>query len=392
MTARRSKSTGQATSQPRLVAAAAVALPGLTPDASAATTLRGYADGRGVRIGAAVADGPLQNESAYTTVLDREFNSVTAENAMKWDALEPSRGSYNWGGRRPAGEPRGRAQPGRSHTLVWHSQLPSWLANGNFSASELNTILKKHIDTTVGRYKGKIYAWDVVNEAFNEDGSMRNSLWQSKLGTGYIANALRWAHAADPNAKLYINDYNIEADNAKSDALYNLASQLLSQGVPLHGTGFQSHFTVGQVPSSMKANRKRFSDLGLEVAITELDIRIPLPADSAELARQSTDCKTASENCLGVPRCAGVTVWGITDKHSWVPGTFPGYGAALPYNENYVAKPAYTGLSNGLNPNAQRQWSAQQGVGSGTSNGTTVPPTAGMTGRTSSPFRHCGRT
>ncbi|WP_330308159.1 MULTISPECIES: endo-1,4-beta-xylanase [unclassified Streptomyces] len=336
-----------------LVAAAAVALPQLTPDASAATTLRGYADGRGVKIGAAVGDTPLTSDSAYTSVLDREFNSVTAENAMKWDAVEPTRGSFNWAAAdRLVAHASAHNQGVRGHTLAWYAQLPSWLKNGNFSASELNSILKSHIDTEVGRYKGKVYAWDVVNEAFNDDGSMRGSLWQDKLGTGYIANALKWAHAADPAAKLYINDYSIEADNAKSDALYALAKQLLADGVPLNGIGFQSHFVVGQVPSTMKANLKRFSDLGLEVSVTELDIRIPLPASSAELAQQSADYKTASENCLGVPRCAGVTVWGVSDKYSWIPGTFSGYGAALPYDENYAAKPAYTGLSNGVNPNA----------------------------------------
>lgn len=334
-----------------LIAVAAVAVPRLTPGASAATTLRGYADGRGVRIGAAVGDTPLTSDSSYTGVLDREFNSVTAENAMKWDALEPSRNSYNWAAAdRLVNHAVAKKQGVRGHTLAWYAQLPSWLKNGNFSASELNTLLKKHIDTTVGRYKGKIYAWDVVNEAFNEDGSMRGSLWQTKLGTGHIANSLRWAHAADPAAKLYINDYNIEADNAKSDALYALAKQLLAQGVPLHGIGFQSHFVVGGVPSTMKANLKRFSDLGLEVSVTELDIRIPLPASAAELAQQSADYKLASENCLGVARCAGVTLWGVTDKYSWVPSTFSGYGAALPYNEGYAAKPAYNGLSNGLNP------------------------------------------
>ncbi|WP_329544866.1 endo-1,4-beta-xylanase [Streptomyces sp. NBC_01356] len=336
-----------------LIAAAAVTLPQLTPEASAATTLRGYADARGVRIGAAVGDSPLTSDSAYTAVLDREFNSVTAENAMKWDALEPSRGGYNWAAAdRLVAHAAAHNQGVRGHTLAWYSQLPSWLKNGNFSAAELNTILKKHIDTTLGRYKGKVYAWDVVNETFNEDGSMRSSLWQDKLGTGYIANALRWAHAADPAAKLYINDYNIEADNAKSDALYALAKQLLAEGVPLNGIGFQSHFVVGQVPSTMKANLKRFSDLGLEVSVTELDIRIPLPASAAELAQQSADYKLASENCLGVARCAGVTVWGVTDKYSWIPGTFSGFGAALPYNESYAPKPSYTGLSNGLNPAA----------------------------------------
>ncbi|MFF4500907.1 endo-1,4-beta-xylanase [Streptomyces sp. NPDC001401] len=336
-----------------LIAAAAVALPQLTPDASAATTLRGYADGRGVRIGAAVGDTPLTSDSSYTTVLDREFDSVTAENAMKWDAVEPSRSSFNWAAAdRLVAHAAAHHQGVRGHTLVWYSQLPSWLRNGSFSASELNSILKSHIDTEVGRYKGKVYAWDVVNEAFNEDGSMRSSLWQNKLGTGYIANALKWAHAADPAAKLYINDYNIEADNAKSDALYALAKKLRANGVPLNGIGFQSHFVVGGVPSSMKANLKRFSDLGLEVSVTELDVRIPLPASAAELAQQSADYKRASENCLGVARCAGITVWGVSDKYSWVPGTFGGYGAALPYNESYAPKPAYTGLSNGLNPNA----------------------------------------
>lgn len=336
-----------------LVAAAVVALPHLTPNASAATTLRGFADARGVKIGAAVGDTPLTSDSSYTTVLDREFNSVTAENAMKWDAVEPTRGTFNWAAAdRLVAHAAAHNQGVRGHTLAWYSQLPSWLKNGNFSAAQLSSILKSHIDTEVGRYKGKVYAWDVVNEAFNEDGSMRSSLWQTKLGTAYIADALRWAHAADPAAKLYINDYNIEADNAKSDALYALAKQLRAQGVPLNGIGFQSHFVVGRVPSTMKANLKRFSDLGLEVSVTELDIRIPLPASSAELAQQSADYKTASENCLGVARCAGVTVWGLTDKYSWIPGTFSGYGAALPYDEKYAAKPAYTGLSNGINPNA----------------------------------------
>ncbi|MEU9451275.1 endo-1,4-beta-xylanase [Streptomyces sp. NPDC048277] len=336
-----------------LVATGVYALPQLTPGASAATTLRGYADARGVRIGTAVGDSALTSDSSYTAVLDREFNSVTAENAMKWDAVEPTRGGFDWAAAdRLVAHAAAHKQGVRGHTLVWYSQLPSWLRNGDFSATQLNSILKSHIDTEVGRYKGRVYAWDVVNEAFNDDGSMRSSLWQTKLGTGYIANALKWAHAADPAARLYINDYNIEADNAKSDALYALAKQLLAQGVPLNGIGFQSHFVVGKLPSTMKANLKRFSDLGLEVSVTELDVRIPLPASAAELAQQSKDYKTASENCLGVPRCAGVTVWGITDKYSWVPSTFTGYGAALPFDERYTAKPAYTGLSKGLDPKA----------------------------------------
>jgi endo-1,4-beta-xylanase len=186
----------------------------------------------------------------------------------------------------------------------------------------------------------------VVNEPFNEDGSYRQDVFYNAFGGGaaYIADALRTAHAADPSVKLYINDYNIEGTGAKSNAMYSLAQTLLAQGVPLGGIGFESHFIVGQVPASLQANMQRFTDLGLDVAITELDDRMSVPASSGNLQQQATDFSNVVKACLAVPRCPGVTQWNVGDADSWVPGTFPGQGAATMYDNNYQPKPAYNAV------------------------------------------------
>jgi endo-1,4-beta-xylanase len=265
---------------------------------------------------------------------------VTPGNEMKWDATEPSNGSFNFG----AGDlivdwAQSHNARVRGHTLVWHAQLPSWVSN--LQLSQVQGVMERHITTEVSHYKGETYAWDVINEPFNEDGSLRQDVFYKAMGTDYLADAIRTAHAADPNAKLYINDYNIEGVNAKSNALYSLAQSLLAQGVPLGGIGLESHFIAGQVPSSMLTNMQRFADLGLDVAITELDDRIYLPTSSASLQQQASDYGTVVNDCLAVSRCVGVSQWGVDDGHSWIPGTFPGYGAATMYDSNYQPKPAY---------------------------------------------------
>jgi endo-1,4-beta-xylanase len=169
------------------------------------------------------------------------------------------------------------------------------------------------------------------------------------MGSGYIADALRTAHAADPNAKLYLNDYNIEGMNAKSNAMFSLAQSLLSQGAPLNGIGFESHFIEGQNPSGMQANMQRFANLGLDVAVTELDDRFQsLPASSAGLQQQATDFANTVKACLGVSRCVGVTQWAIGDADSWVPGAFSGQGAATMFDQSYNPKPAFTAVQTAL--------------------------------------------
>ena len=331
-----------------LLAAAAAAVALTIPSAQAAgTPLRDLAAAKGVYMGTALMQSELTGTSG--SIAGAQFDSVTPGNEMKWQSVEPTRGTYNWG---PADQIVSFAQAHdmqvRGHNLVWHSQLPNWLTSGSFSDSALHDIMIKHVTDEVTHFKGEVVHWDVVNEPFNEDGTYRSDLWYNQLGVSYIADALTAAHAADPAAKLYINDYNIEATGAKSNAMYTLVKSLKAQGVPIDGVGFQAHFILGQVPSDFKANLQRFADLGVDVAVTELDVRMQLPSDATKLQQQANDYTTVMNDCLGVSRCKGVTVWGFTDATSWVPSTFPGQGAATPYDENYQPKPAYTAIQTAL--------------------------------------------
>ncbi len=316
--------------------------------AHASAPLRTHAAERGKLIGTAVATNQLSTEAPYRDAAAREFNAVTAENAMKWDATEPSRGQFSFGG---ADQVMAFAQTNNQvvhgHTLVWHSQTPGWVQG--LDATQLRAAMQTHVDTVVGRYAGRIAAWDVVNEVFEENGTLRNSFWLQRLGSGYIAEAFRLARAADPTAKLYINDYNVEGQNAKSNAMYNLVRDLRAQGVPIDGVGLQTHLAIQfGFPGDLQQNIQRFANLGVDVKITELDVRMQLPADATKLATQATYYRNVVDACLAVARCVGVTIWGFTDRYSWVPDTFPGQGAALPYNENYGQKPAYAAVHDAL--------------------------------------------
>lgn len=321
--------------------------------------LRDLADAKGKVMGTAVTGSKLTG--TYGEIAAREFNALTPGNAMKWGSVEPTRGSFNWAeADQIVGFAEANGQQVRGHTLVWHSQNPSWLTNGTWTSAELSQLMNDHIALEVGRYKGRLATWDVVNEPFNEDGTYRQTLWYNGLGADYIAQALTAARAADPAAKLYINDYNVEGVNAKSTALYNLVRSLKERGVPIDGVGLQAHLILGQVPSTLQQNIQRFADLGVDVAITELDIRMQLPSDSAKLTQQAADYKAVVGACVAVARCVGVTVWGFTDSDSWIPDTFPGQGAATPYDENFAPKPAYGAIAEALG-------------------GTTTPPTGACT-------------
>ncbi|SHN38012.1 endo-1,4-beta-xylanase, partial [Actinacidiphila paucisporea] len=313
---------------------------GAAGPAQAATSLRGLAEAQSRYFGTALTVPDLGNGNEMN-IANAQFDMVTPGNEMKWDTTEPGNGQYNFGpGDQILSYATSHNMRVRGHNLVWHAQLPSWVSN--LPAGQVKAAMDAHITTEVNHYKGHIYAWDVVNEPFNGDGSFVNDAFYKAMGSGYFAEALNTAHAADPSAKLYINDYNIEGQNAKSNALYNLAKTLLSQGVPLGGIGFESHFIVGQVPSDFQANMQRFAALGLDVAVTELDDRIQLPASGAALQQQATDYGNVVKDCLAVSRCVGVSQWGVDDANSWIPGTFPGWGAATMYDSNFQPKPAYT--------------------------------------------------
>ncbi|CAG2176196.1 unnamed protein product [Oppiella nova] len=167
---------------------------------------------------------------------------------------------------------------------------------------------------------------------------MQDSIFSRTFNSSFIEEAFRTAHAADPNAKLYINDYNVEAVNTKSDALYALVKELKGKGVPVHGVGLQAHFRENEIPSTYQDNIRRFSDLGLDVAITELQVRYQLPGSADKIAKQAQDYSHAFSACMNVDRCVGVTVWGFTDKYSWL--IDKGYGEQQLWTQDYKPKPA----------------------------------------------------
>ena len=325
---------------------------------AAAAPLRTHATARGKFLGYAANAQLLCNNTAtctagsdatYRNLASTEFNQVTAENVMKWETTEPNDNQYTF----TAADgimafAAANNQTVHGHTLVWHSQTPGWVQG--LPAAQMRTAMLDHIATVAGRYANNaaLTSWDVVNEAFNDDGSRRQSFWQNTLGNGYIAEAFTAARAADPNAVLCINDFSIEAINPKSTAIFNLVSQLRQQGVPVGCVGMQAHLIVNQVPSTFQQNIQRFVDLGVQVRITELDIRIPLPADATELSQQASNYTTVVNACLAVTGCAGITLWGIDDGHSWLPNSCCPEGAPLLWNASYQQKPAYTAAHNAL--------------------------------------------
>ncbi|KAI0350645.1 endo-1,4-beta xylanase [Trametes cingulata] len=290
------------------------------------------------------------NDTTYFNILknNAEFGQVTPANVMKWFATEPEEGVFTFqDGDIIANFTEKTGKLLRGHNCVWHNQLPDWLENGTFSPSQLAFIVSRHCFNLVSHYKGHV--WDVINEALNDDGTFRSDIFFNTLNTTYIPLALYAARAADPKAKLYINDFNIEGIGAKSTALKNLIKWLKSENVPIDGVGLQSHFEVGGVPPTLQQNMEEFVALGLEVAITELDIRFTsLPPDAAGIAQQKKDYETVVAACNAVEKCVGVTVWDFTDKYSWIPGTFPGQGDACPWTDTFVKKPAYEGIIEGF--------------------------------------------
>jgi endo-1,4-beta-xylanase len=326
-----------------LAAASATAITGvvvLSGTANAATTLGASAAERGRYFGAAVSASHL-GEAQYVNTLNTEFNSVTPENEMKWDALEPNRNQFNWtNADRIFNHARGRGMSVRGHTLVWHSQLPGWV--GGLDTANLRSAMVNHINQVMGHWRGQIHSWDVVNEAFEENGSRRQSAFQQRLGNGYMEEAFRAARAADPAAKLCYNDYNTDGINAKSNAVFALVQDFKNRGVPIDCVGFQSHFNAqSPVPSNYRENLARFANLGVDVQITELDIE----GSGQAQANNYTNVVNA---CLAVSRCTGITVWGIPDHYSWRPN-----GTPLLFNNSYQKKPAYTAVLNALNGGTQ---------------------------------------
>lgn len=320
------------------ICSCALALP-----AVAADSLRALAQAAGIRIGAAVDIPTLARDPAYARLLAREFNLLTPENAMKFSVIHPERSRYDFSQADALlafAEAHGMQVNG--HVLVWHQQLPDWLTQGNFSRDELKTILREHIETLVARYRGRIASWDVAAEAVAEDGRPRETFWSRGIGADYLALAFRWAHAADPQARLRYNDYGGEGGGAKSDGIYDLAAALRWRGVPIHGVGLQMHVGLEDAPPAeeVRINMLRLAALGLQTDITEMDVMLQQPSNAAALRAQAGIYRAMLQACLAVAQCRSFSTWGATDRYSWIPEFFPGQGEALLFDAAYRPKPA----------------------------------------------------
>ncbi len=298
------------------------------------------------------------SEPEYASTLSQEFNLLEPEDALKWEVLRPDPRSFDFSQADQLVDFALRHNMRiRGHALVWHRQNPRWLETGHFTPAQLSQLLETHIKTVVSRYRGRIFAWDVLNEALDERGNLRSTIWRDQPGIGfalqgsaYIAQCFRWAHDADPDALLFYNEAEAEEVNAKSDALYAMVQDLLRQGVPIHGIGLQMH--IGDTPpdfASISANIRRFTALGLQIQITELDVSLPVDTDGAahpeELRKQADIYRQIGRVCRSYSGCKAIQTWGFTDKYSWI-GSHSRHtrGAALLFDRNYHSKPAYDAL------------------------------------------------
>ncbi len=324
-----------------------------TPGATSINTLRSFAQARGFYVGAAVSVGALLKEQPYRDILATEFNMLTPEVVMKFDAIEPEQGHYNFTeGDTLVAFARAHSMQVRGHNLVWYLALPTWLTTGHFTRDELLSILHAHILAEVSHYRGVVNIWDVVNEAINNDGSLRDSIWSRVIGPDYLDLAFRWAHEANPRAHLFYNDYGAEGLGQKSDAVYHLVAGMIKRGVPINGVGLQMHVSLDNYPrpQDVLANMKRLTALGLEVQITEMDVKIQ--DDSRPMqARLSVEAQIYHDmlgTCLAVAQCTAFVMWGFTDRHSWIPAATGHSDAPLIFDALYQPKPAYYALLNVL--------------------------------------------
>ncbi|KAF9053296.1 glycoside hydrolase superfamily [Panaeolus papilionaceus] len=282
------------------------------------------------------ADYNTLNIAVNAAILKSEFGQVTPANSMKWDGTEPSRGNFYFGGADYlVNWAASNGKLVRGSYLVWHSQLPRWVSNIN-DTTTLTSVIQDHISQVAGRYRGKLDEWIVCNEVLKEDGSgLRSSVFSNVLGESFITIAFSAARAADPTARLYINDYNLDSNNTKTRGMVKLVNRINASQRYIDGIGTQMHLGAGGASGASSA----FSVLastGLELAITELDIE--------NSAHQVDDYLTVLYACLDTPSCVSITSSDVSDIASWRSAVTP-----CLFSVNYQPKPAYSALVSALN-------------------------------------------
>jgi endo-1,4-beta-xylanase len=293
-------------------------------------------------LGAAVNLDAARDDRRSLVDLTETFTSVTPENAMKWEVVEPDQGRFAFDqADTVVGFAERTGKRIRGHPLVWDQQVPAWVRE----SKDVMAALRRHVTTMVERYKGRVEMWDVVNEPLEDDGTLTRTPWSQAAGERFIDEAFRAAHAADPKARLFLNELAAERPGPKLRALLALAGRLKQRGVPIDGIGLQNHTNTANPPTEADLRRTfgRIAALGLDVEITEMDVTVPPDGD---LAAQARAYAAAARACVAAPNCTGLTVWGVTDKWSWL-------GAEkrpLLFDASGDPKPALTAVRDALTP------------------------------------------
>ena len=343
---------------------------------SAATTLRAAASARQREIGVGLSQRPLRWNQRVRDVSAREFNLLSGIDEFVFNVMRPARDQYRFCGADQVvafAEANGmRVHAGSG--LLW-GRNPDWLTQGNFTRDEMIAIMREHIQTVVGRYRGRVHVWNVVNEVYDNLGHVQTGdqqIWARVIGPEYIDMAFQFAHQADPDARLVLNSYGDEGSicaahcgpgnapgsrNLKADGLYNAAKELLKRGVPLHGVGMQTHWGAlpsypSADPNSVADQMKRLGELGLDVYITEMDVAITRPATPEKLREQANVYSRMMRTCLAAPNCKSLIVFGSDDGNWTEPPAFARSGsplvgqltAPLLFDAEFDAKPAYEAM------------------------------------------------
>ncbi|WP_020528376.1 endo-1,4-beta-xylanase [Flexithrix dorotheae] len=333
-------------------------------EATAVTSLKTAAD---FPVGGAISIRRIQQDSATRQILNEQFNSITATNDMKMHSVLREDGTFNW---ERVDKLVNFAESHQhrlfGHTLVWHSATPEWVeAQTNGDPDKLDAFMKNYIQTFVGKYKGKVAGWDVVNEVMNtHGGGYRETYWYKTLGKAYVEKAFQYAHEADPDADLFYNDFNIERDTAKLHTALKMIEDLKAKNIPITGLGFQMHIRM-DIPDSVIAYAlKKGAETGLKIHLSEVDIIFNKHDDSQgggiQVYETITDelleaQKEKYRNLVEmyksiVPKAQqyGITLWGFNDRDTWINGFFNLEDKPCIYDENLKPKPAYYGMLEGL--------------------------------------------
>ena len=330
-------------------------------------SLKGLKSVSNFPIGTAIQIQTLMNDPELSKLQIENFNSITSDRDMKMNRVLPTEGNYNW---KTVDTilyyAKTHNQRLFGHNLIWHSSNPNWVeTKGAKDSLWLSKFMKEYIHTYVGRYKGKVAAWDVVNEGFETvGGNYRKTLWYNKLGKDYIAKAFIYAHEADPNAVLFYNDFNIERDTVKLNAVLKMVREFKAQGVPISGIGFQMHIRM-DTPDEVIANSlKKAAETGLQIHLSEVDIIFNKHNETQnggiqiynELTEEMKNAQAEKYKNLVlmyrkiVPKAQqfGITFWNFTDRDTWIRPFFNLKDWPSVYDDSLKPKPAYFGFKEGL--------------------------------------------